>query len=81
MLMQDTYCWALVMLGQSMVYRRAFIPNSFSLFCSQTSSHESSKTISSLSPVLLGIVWTFLSCGLLLIVFFLGFTIRCRKNR
>ncbi|XP_008144865.2 probable G-protein coupled receptor 156 isoform X1 [Eptesicus fuscus] len=40
-----------------------------------------SKTISSLSPALVGIVWTFLSCGLLLIVFFLGFTIRCRKNR
>ncbi|KAM8906090.1 putative G-protein coupled receptor 156 isoform 1-T1 [Lycaon pictus] len=46
-----------------------------------TSSHYSGKTISSLSPVLLGIVWTFLSCGLLLIVFFLGFTIRCRNNR
>ncbi|XP_032708216.1 probable G-protein coupled receptor 156 isoform X3 [Lontra canadensis] len=46
-----------------------------------TSSHYSSKTISSLSPALLGIVWTFLSCGLLLIVFFLGFTIRCRNNR
>ncbi|XP_019304026.2 probable G-protein coupled receptor 156 isoform X2 [Panthera pardus] len=46
-----------------------------------TSSHYSSKTISSLSPVLLGVVWTFLSCGLLLIVFFLGFTIRCRNNR
>nr|XP_036869137.1 probable G-protein coupled receptor 156 isoform X1 [Manis javanica] len=46
-----------------------------------TSSHHSSKTISSLSPVLLGIVWTFHSCGLLLIAFFLGFTIRFRKNR
>ncbi|XP_028349084.1 probable G-protein coupled receptor 156 isoform X2 [Physeter macrocephalus] len=46
-----------------------------------TSSHHSSKTISSLSPALLGVVWTFLSCGLLLIAFFLGFTIRCRKNR
>ncbi|XP_032487547.1 probable G-protein coupled receptor 156 isoform X3 [Phocoena sinus] len=46
-----------------------------------TSSHHSSKTISSLSPVLLGVVLTFLSCGLLLIAFFLGFTIRCRKNR
>ncbi|XP_060005310.1 probable G-protein coupled receptor 156 [Lagenorhynchus albirostris] len=46
-----------------------------------TSSHHSSKTISSLSPALLGIVWTFLSCGILLIAFFLGFTIRCRKNR
>ncbi|KAG8522039.1 putative G-protein coupled receptor 156, partial [Galemys pyrenaicus] len=49
------------------------------LFCG-TSSHYSSKTSSSLSPVLLGVVWTFLSCGLLLIVFFLAFTIRCRKN-
>uniref|UniRef100_A0A8D0REC1 G-protein coupled receptors family 3 profile domain-containing protein n=1 Tax=Sus scrofa TaxID=9823 RepID=A0A8D0REC1_PIG len=46
-----------------------------------TSSHHRTKTISSLSPALLGIVWTFLSCGLLLIAFFLGFTIRCRKNR
>ncbi|XP_004403581.1 PREDICTED: probable G-protein coupled receptor 156 isoform X1 [Odobenus rosmarus divergens] len=46
-----------------------------------TSSHYSGKTVSSLSPVLLGVVWTFLSCGLLLIVFFLGFTIRCRNNR
>ncbi|XP_055965359.1 probable G-protein coupled receptor 156 [Sorex fumeus] len=46
-----------------------------------TSSHYSSKNISSLSPVLLGIVWTLLSCGLLLIVFFLGFTIHYRKNR
>ncbi|XP_066097719.1 probable G-protein coupled receptor 156 [Saccopteryx bilineata] len=46
-----------------------------------TSSHHSSRTVSSLSPVLLGIVWTFLSCGLLLIAFFLGFTIRYRKNR
>ncbi|XP_026961626.1 probable G-protein coupled receptor 156 isoform X1 [Sagmatias obliquidens] len=46
-----------------------------------TSSHHSSKTISSLSPALLGVVWTFLSCGILLIAFFLGFTIRCRKNR
>ncbi|XP_036099570.1 probable G-protein coupled receptor 156 isoform X1 [Molossus molossus] len=45
-----------------------------------TSSQHSSQT-TSLSPVLLGIVWTSLSCGLLLIVFFLGFTIRCRKNR
>ncbi|KAL4678056.1 hypothetical protein H8959_020730, partial [Pygathrix nigripes] len=41
---------------------------------------RSSKTVSSLSPVLLSIVWTFLSCGLLLILFFLAFTIRCRKN-
>ncbi|KAM6162175.1 putative G-protein coupled receptor 156 isoform 2-T2 [Erethizon dorsatum] len=46
-----------------------------------TSSQDSSNTISSLSPALLGIVWTFLSCGLLLMLFFLAFTIRCRKNR
>ncbi|XP_064350903.1 probable G-protein coupled receptor 156 [Camelus dromedarius] len=46
-----------------------------------TSSHHSSKTVSSLSPALLGVVWTFLSCGLVLIAFFLGFTVRCRKNR
>lgn len=26
-------------------------------------------------------MWTFLSCGLLLVLFFLAFTIRCRKNR
>ncbi|XP_037695659.1 probable G-protein coupled receptor 156 isoform X2 [Choloepus didactylus] len=45
-----------------------------------TSSHGS-QTISSLSPVLVGVVWTFLSCGLLLVLFFLAFTIRCRKNR
>ncbi|XP_004373708.1 probable G-protein coupled receptor 156 isoform X1 [Trichechus manatus latirostris] len=44
-------------------------------------SSESSKTISPVSPVLVGIVWTFLSIGLLLILFFLAFTIRCRKNR
>ncbi|XP_012495895.1 PREDICTED: probable G-protein coupled receptor 156 isoform X2 [Propithecus coquereli] len=42
-----------------------------------TSSHHSR----SLSPVLLGVVWTSLSCGLLLMLFFLAFTIRCRKNR
>ncbi|MBZ3880302.1 putative G-protein coupled receptor 156 [Sciurus carolinensis] len=46
-----------------------------------TSSQHSSKTVPSLSPALLGVIWTFLSCGLLLILFFLGFTIRCRKNR
>ncbi|XP_063081101.1 probable G-protein coupled receptor 156 isoform X3 [Cavia porcellus] len=42
---------------------------------------DGSHSISSLSPALLGIVWTFLSCGLLLMLFFLAFTIRCRKNR
>ncbi|XP_005386520.1 PREDICTED: probable G-protein coupled receptor 156 [Chinchilla lanigera] len=46
-----------------------------------TSSQDGSSSISSLSPALLGIVWTFLSCGLLLMLFFLAFTIRCRKNR
>lgn len=81
MLMKDMHFQALVMMGQfTFDLQKNLIPNSFSLFCSQTSSHHS-KTISSLSPALVGIVWTFLSCGLLLIVFFLGFTIRCRKNR
>ncbi|XP_040858818.1 probable G-protein coupled receptor 156 isoform X1 [Ochotona curzoniae] len=46
-----------------------------------TSTHPSSRSSPSLSPVLLGIVWTFLSCGLLLVLFFLAFTIRCRNNR
>nr|XP_002716704.1 probable G-protein coupled receptor 156 isoform X1 [Oryctolagus cuniculus]XP_051674956.1 probable G-protein coupled receptor 156 isoform X1 [Oryctolagus cuniculus]XP_051674957.1 probable G-protein coupled receptor 156 isoform X1 [Oryctolagus cuniculus]XP_051674958.1 probable G-protein coupled receptor 156 isoform X1 [Oryctolagus cuniculus] len=46
-----------------------------------TSSHHSSKSLPSLSPALLGVVWTLLSCGLLLMLFFLAFTIRCRKNR
>ncbi|XP_004835710.1 probable G-protein coupled receptor 156 isoform X1 [Heterocephalus glaber] len=46
-----------------------------------TISQDSGKTISSLSPALLCIVWTFLSCGLLLMLFFLAFTIHCRKNR
>ncbi|KAM5281026.1 putative G-protein coupled receptor 156 [Ctenodactylus gundi] len=46
-----------------------------------TSSQRSGDGISSLSPALLGVVWTFLSCGLLLVLFFLAFTIRCRKNR
>nr|XP_020017723.1 probable G-protein coupled receptor 156 isoform X1 [Castor canadensis] len=45
-----------------------------------TSSQHSSPSIS-LSPALLGVVWTFLSCGLLLMLFFLAFTVRCRKNR
>ncbi|KAL1788166.1 putative G-protein coupled receptor 156 [Sigmodon hispidus] len=46
-----------------------------------TDSEHSSTDVSPLSPALLGIVWTFLSCGLLLMLFFLAFTIRCRKNR
>uniref|UniRef100_A0A8C5K5E0 G protein-coupled receptor 156 n=1 Tax=Jaculus jaculus TaxID=51337 RepID=A0A8C5K5E0_JACJA len=44
------------------------------------SPQHSSSAISSLSPALLGVVWTFLSSGLLLMLFFLAFTIRCRKN-
>ncbi|XP_057621855.1 probable G-protein coupled receptor 156 isoform X1 [Chionomys nivalis] len=44
-------------------------------------SQHSSAGVSPLSPALLGVVWTFLSCGLLLVLFFLAFTIRCRKNR
>ncbi|CAH6792325.1 Gpr156 [Phodopus roborovskii] len=46
-----------------------------------TDSQHSGTDVSPLSPALLGIVWTFLSCGLLLVLFFLVFTIRCRKNR
>ncbi|EDK97966.1 G protein-coupled receptor 156 [Mus musculus] len=46
-----------------------------------TESQHSSTAASPLSPALLGIMWTFLSCGLLLVLFFLAFTIRCRKNR
>ncbi|CAO2631968.1 Probable G-protein coupled receptor 156 [Lemmus lemmus] len=44
-------------------------------------SQHSSADVSPLSPALLGVVWTLLSCGLLLVLFFLAFTIRCRKNR
>ncbi|XP_027291446.1 probable G-protein coupled receptor 156 isoform X1 [Cricetulus griseus] len=46
-----------------------------------TDSQHSGTDVSPLSPALLGVVWTFLSCGLLLVLFFLAFTIRCRKNR
>ncbi|XP_075412477.1 putative G-protein coupled receptor 156 isoform X2 [Tenrec ecaudatus] len=46
-----------------------------------TTSSDSRKALSPVSPVLLGIVWTFLSSGLLLVIFFLVFTIRCKKNR
>ncbi|KAM6223263.1 putative G-protein coupled receptor 156 isoform 2-T2 [Rhynchocyon petersi] len=54
----------------------------FQEICRTTvTSSDGSKTTSPVSPVLLGIVWTFLSSGLLLILFFLAFTIRCRKNR
>ncbi|XP_074070696.1 putative G-protein coupled receptor 156 [Macrotis lagotis] len=46
-----------------------------------TSSDLGTDPTSSLSSVLLGIVWTSLSGGLLLVLFFLIFTIRCRNNR
>ncbi|KAL6081533.1 hypothetical protein STEG23_021709, partial [Scotinomys teguina] len=46
-----------------------------------TDPQPSSTDVSPLSPALLGVVWTFLSCGLLLVLFFLAFTIRCRNNR
>ncbi|XP_043852052.1 probable G-protein coupled receptor 156 [Dromiciops gliroides] len=46
-----------------------------------TSSDLGTEPTSSLSSVLLGIVWTSLSGGLLLVLFFLIFTIRYRNNR
>ncbi|KAM6438982.1 putative G-protein coupled receptor 156 isoform 1-T1 [Rhynochetos jubatus] len=46
-----------------------------------TSSERSGKSSSSFSAALLGVVWTFLTGGVLLAVFFLVFTIRFRKNR
>ncbi|XP_031815568.1 probable G-protein coupled receptor 156 isoform X2 [Sarcophilus harrisii] len=46
-----------------------------------TSSDLGTEPSSSLSSVLLGLVWTSLSAGLLLALFFLIFTIRCRNNR
>ncbi|XP_027724227.1 probable G-protein coupled receptor 156 [Vombatus ursinus] len=46
-----------------------------------TSSDLGTEPTSSLSSVLLGIVWTSLSGGLLLVLFFLIFTIQCRNNR
>ncbi|XP_044525105.1 probable G-protein coupled receptor 156 [Gracilinanus agilis] len=46
-----------------------------------TSSDLGTEPTSSLSSVLLGIVWTSLSGGLLLVLYFLIFTIRCRNNR
>ncbi|XP_006884316.1 PREDICTED: probable G-protein coupled receptor 156 isoform X2 [Elephantulus edwardii] len=54
---------------------------SFQDICRTTVVSDHSKTASPVSPVLLGIVWTFLSGGLVLVLFFLAFTIRCRKNR
>ncbi|NXJ65582.1 GP156 protein, partial [Rostratula benghalensis] len=46
-----------------------------------TSSDRSGKSSPSFSAALLGVVWTFLTGGLLLVLFFLIFTIRFRKNR
>ncbi|NXA38268.1 GP156 protein, partial [Eudromia elegans] len=46
-----------------------------------TSSDRSGKSSPSFSAALLGIVWTFLTGGVLLALFFLVFTIRFRKNR
>ncbi|XP_072202701.1 probable G-protein coupled receptor 156 isoform X2 [Excalfactoria chinensis] len=46
-----------------------------------TSSDRSAKSSPSFSVALLGVVWTFLTGGVLLALFFLAFTIRCRKNR
>ncbi|XP_025045363.2 putative G-protein coupled receptor 156 isoform X2 [Pelodiscus sinensis] len=43
--------------------------------------YESSKTFPSSSAALLGLVWTFLTAGVLLALFFLVFTIHFRKNR
>ncbi|XP_061844717.1 probable G-protein coupled receptor 156 [Colius striatus] len=46
-----------------------------------TSSDRSGKSSLSFSAALLGVVWTFLTGGVLLALFFLVFTIRFRKNR
>ncbi|NXC40031.1 GP156 protein, partial [Penelope pileata] len=46
-----------------------------------TSSERSGKSSLSFSAALLGVVWTFLTGGVLLALFFLVFTIRFRKNR
>ncbi|NXS66189.1 GP156 protein, partial [Pandion haliaetus] len=46
-----------------------------------TSSDRSGKSSPSFSVALLGVVWTFLTGGVLLALFFLVFTIRFRKNR
>ncbi|XP_010283361.1 PREDICTED: probable G-protein coupled receptor 156, partial [Phaethon lepturus] len=45
------------------------------------SSDRSGKSSPSFSAALLGVVWTFLTGGVLLALFFLVFTIRFRKNR
>ncbi|NXX81455.1 GP156 protein, partial [Urocolius indicus] len=46
-----------------------------------TSSDRSGKSSPSFSAALLGVVWTFLTGGVLLTLFFLVFTIRFRRNR
>ncbi|NWS51187.1 GP156 protein, partial [Chunga burmeisteri] len=46
-----------------------------------TSSDRGGKSSPSFSAALLGVVWTFLTGGVLLALFFLVFTIRFRKNR
>ncbi|XP_051467786.1 probable G-protein coupled receptor 156 [Apus apus] len=46
-----------------------------------TSSDRSGKSSPSFSAALLGVVWTFVTGGVLLALFFLVFTIRFRKNR
>nr|XP_042708358.1 probable G-protein coupled receptor 156 isoform X3 [Chrysemys picta bellii] len=46
-----------------------------------TAYDSSSKTFPSSSAALLGVVWTFLTGGVLLALFFLVFTIHFRKNR
>ncbi|NXA52135.1 GP156 protein, partial [Nothocercus julius] len=46
-----------------------------------TPSDRSGKSSPSFSAALLGVVWTFLTGGVLLALFFLVFTIRFRKNR
>ncbi|NWU50095.1 GP156 protein, partial [Dromas ardeola] len=48
---------------------------------SVTSSDRSGKSSPSFSVALLGVVWSFLTGGVLLTLFFLVFTIRFRKNR
>ncbi|XP_075761530.1 putative G-protein coupled receptor 156 isoform X3 [Pelodiscus sinensis] len=50
-------------------------------FAFSQTAYESSKTFPSSSAALLGLVWTFLTAGVLLALFFLVFTIHFRKNR
>ncbi|NWI93574.1 GP156 protein, partial [Pitta sordida] len=55
------------------------LPHPFCLL--QTSFDHTGKSFPSFSAGLLGVVWTFLTGGVLLALFFLVFTIRFRKNR